>query len=264
MAKKFGKLLYVFIFLSMFVAHAAFAAMLDINLQLTGFTPDQETIFNNAASYWEGLLAYQNGISVDPIPVAVEAKTMDGVGGQLGGGGFDSTDTFTNSGGQSYVMTTTGGMEYDSADLAVTSNDGLYQLALHELAHVLGIGTLWVENSVYTNGSFQYTGAAALAEYQKLVPGATYVPVENDGGEGSVDAHWEKDFFSPGGPDSLFGVNNELMTADQLADTVPWFVSDVTKYAYEDIGYQVVPLPGAVVLLASGLLGLIGIGRRKA
>lgn len=134
-------------------------------------------------------------------------------------------------------------------------------VALHELAHAIGFGTLWAANGVYQGGSGQYLGAEGLAAYrEEFDPDAAFVPVEiSTGFPGSDDAHWAE---------SWAGGQTELMTAFLDSGSR---ISDTTLLSLRDIGYTTldsaalapVPLPG--MGLASGLVfaGLLTLGRRR-
>mgnify|MGYP003565006735 CR=1 FL=1 len=60
----------------------------------------------------------------------------------------------------------------------------------HEMAHVLGFGTLWNINGLYTDGTGVFNlNTNAQSEWEAI--GCTgRLPVELDGGPGTVDGHW--------------------------------------------------------------------------
>jgi hypothetical protein len=181
-----------------------------------------------------------------------------------------------------YVLATQGVMQFDLADLAALEVNGvLLTVITHEMAHVMGFGTLWEYNSVYVNGSGQYTGANALAAYQaEFDPSATFVPVELGGGPGTANGHWDEvDGGVVGGDDGLTGITNswgddmgfELMTGwlNSTGDQ-PAFISNTTVQSFVDIGYTVsvslpasVPEPATVWLLGIGLAGISLSTRRR-
>jgi hypothetical protein len=143
-------------------------------------------------------------------------------------------------------------MQFDSADLAGLQSSGLlYDVILHEMAHVLGIGTLWSSSAVgvpgfqelYVSGTGQYTGANALAAWRTEFnqPSATFVPVELGGGAGTANAHWNE--VNGGGSNTGFVSNItgrdfrfELMTG--WLDG-PTYISSVTMGSFQDLGYIV-------------------------
>lgn len=74
--------------------------------------------------------------TLDDIFIAAFEENIDGPGNVLGfaGPGFVYTDT---------GLTATGSMTFDSSDVADLLSEGSFQnTVLHEMAHVLGIGTL--------------------------------------------------------------------------------------------------------------------------
>jgi hypothetical protein len=228
----------------------------DINMTFSGITASQQAIFNQAASYWEGVISgYQGTTTPFSLDITVGIMTTsDGPGGILGGGGPDSTTTIGD-----HTMALSGGMEYDSADMIQQETSGeLYDTARHEIAHVMGFGTLWGANGLYTNGTYQYTGEAALAAYQaEFDPSALFIPVENDGGAGTADGHWEQD--------------SGFLTEDLMVGTTYGYnpntpVSQTTLASFVDLGYTLtpVPLPAAGYLFITGLLGFIGFRRRNS
>ena len=118
-------------------------------------------------------------------------------------------------------------MHFNSADVAqMAANGTLTAVIMHEMGHVLGIGTLW--GTLGLRSGYGYTGAHALAEYRALTgnPGATSVPLETNGGSGTAGAHWSEAVF-----------NAELMTGYiELGGTfMP--ISRMTIGALEDLGY---------------------------
>ena len=132
-----------------------------------------------------------------------------------------------------------------------TAVNSFYGVVLHEMAHVLGLGTLWTVNNnvndtsynLYTNGSGQYTGPNALAEWQRefLRPTDTFVPVELGGGAGTANGHWNEMDLGAGNTgivSSLTGMDfsQELMTG-WASNT--FFVSRTTLGALDDLGYTV-------------------------
>ena len=234
--------------LSIAIASPAYAFNLEINFN-GGFTSSQAAVFDNAENFWENVITgYQPGISVRGIEIDAAGLAIDGVGGILGSAG----PTLGQSQG-GYMLATKGVMQFDTADISYLETNGtLYDVILHEMAHVIGFGTLWTYNGVYTTDSGQYTGAAALAAYQaEFDPLATYVPIELGGGSGTANAHWDE---------AILG--DELMTGWLSGST---FVSLTTQYSFEDIGYTIspVPLPGAIVFFGSGLLYLLTYKRRQ-
>jgi MYXO-CTERM domain-containing protein len=236
------------------------AGNLAINIQfLGGLTPSQQTVFSTARDTWQNFLGdYQASVlnaGSRPSPIiTAEGINIDGVGGVLGSAG--PTQGVSQGG---FLLTTVGRMRFDSADLAnMEANGSLYDVVLHEMAHVLGFGTLWSLNGVYSAGTGQFTGATALEYYKNEFnqPGATSVPIELQGGAGTADAHWNENLGGAG----LTGITqvgtgldmrNELMTGWL---NTPTFVSRTTIASFRDIGFEAIPEP-AEYAAAFALLG---------
>jgi hypothetical protein len=86
-----------------------------------------------------------------------------------------------------------GFMSLDSADVPMLKSKGLYtRLILHELGHVLGIGTQWERTKLtgHIADGCPYFGPKANAEYKSLT-GCASVATELDGGVGTHCMHWD-------------------------------------------------------------------------
>jgi len=121
----------------------------------------------------------------------------------------------------------------------------LYAVLLHEVGHVLGIGTIWdLPKSPLTlyyednKEKYYYTGESALREYKSYYPKSELVgiPLEDDGGDGTQDSHPEKDTNRKIGDKLHPGLQDELMTGwiNSLVS-----LSRITLGFLEDIGYIV-------------------------
>lgn len=134
-------------------------------------------------------------------------------------------------------------MAFDIADADALEEGGAFAgTVLHEMAHVLGFGSLWqylgllADPASAGNDDPHFVGAAALAAFDSI-GGASYtggakVPVENLGGDGTRDGHWRE---------SVFGT--ELMTGWINGGDDP--LSAVSIVSLEDLGYEGVDISGA-------------------
>lgn len=235
------------------ISTSASATTFDINVNfLGGLSATQEAIFSSAENFWESRISgYQAGITVSSLNISASGVAIDGVSGILGQAGPNGG---VFQGG--FTVATSGIMQFDTADLVNLENTGrLFDVILHEMAHVIGFGTLWNQNGVYVDGTGAYLGANALATYQaEFDPTATFVPVDIVSGPGTRDAHWDEGWA---------GGSGALMTGFIGGST---FVTDTTLASFEDIGYvlavAVVPVPAAGgMLLAS--MGLLFVMRRR-
>ena len=121
----------------------------------------------------------------------------------------------------------------------------LYAVLLHEVGHVLGIGTIWdLPKSPLTlyyednKEKYYYTGESALREYKSYYPTSELVgiPLEDDGGDGTQDSHPEEDMNRKIGDKPHPGLQDELMTG-WIHSLVS--LSRITLGFLEDIGYIV-------------------------
>ena len=134
------------------------------------------------------------------------------------------------------------------------SNEDIYEqyditaLAIHEIIHVLGFGTLWDHNqeelslpegvlapwNQYGEGNIidqngNYTGKYALEAYSEYIGSSqTYIPVEQDFGPGSAKSHWNYEEF-----------DWEIMSYAQNPDKVGT-LSEITIESLKDIGYDII------------------------
>ncbi len=204
-----------------------------------GVTSTQRSLFEQAATRWEGVItadlanatvnkaanlcgqnepAYSG--TVDDVVIYANVGPRDGAGGVLASAG----PCLVRSGG----VTSYGVMNFDSAD---SSGPDLYETILHEMGHVLGLGTLWTRFGLtnYSSGcpaAPRYTGASARSEWNAL-GGAGDVPVENGGGGGTACGHWDEETF-----------NTELMTGySEGSASEP--LSRMTAGSLQDMGYGV-------------------------
>ena len=222
------------------------------NVQGSSPTAPQQAAFDSAAARWSRVIFGDlsdvpvsipagacgrpeipaSNETVDDVLIFVMLVPIDGVGGILGSAGPCSVRG-SNS------LTVYGLMRFDTADLGTMEGNGtLRDVILHEMGHVLGLGTLWNLKGLLTGGGTAdpyFTGAQANARFDEIggidYTGGGTVPVENcvgipGCGAGTRDGHWRE----------LNVFDNELMTG--YID-IPAPLSVVTAAQFTDLGYQV-------------------------
>lgn len=217
-------------------------------------TPDQARAFTDAKEKWESIISgYQvSDIANQNLIINVVLAPIDGEGGILGAAGpqfakLNAAQTDVSSG---FVYADEGIMQFDTADVAQLLADGRFEtVVLHEMGHVIGVGTLWSSSQLdlpgrqelYQFGSGQYSGTNGVSAYgNEFSLGAPFVPVELGGGAGTANAHWNEVDFGL----ALTGITNsrgqdfgnELMTGWLGQNT---FLSSVTIASLIDLGFVI-------------------------
>ena len=237
----------------------------DIELRYLGTQPTtaQKDIFRAAADAWEDIVTgglnrqiildsrweCENGDpstfgdTVDDLRIDIRLQPMDGSGGTVAIAG----PCYSRGGSLPFI----GEVAIDTADLTRLATEGLRRTAVHEMAHVLGFGTVFQWRNLLANSAVVYQennpddttlpdthflGSAAVSAFDALLDGDTYsgakVPVENDTaryGAGVLDGHWRE---------TVFG--HEILTPTISADPqTSQPLSTVTIAALADLGYSV-------------------------
>lgn len=167
--------------------------------------------------------------TVDDVLIFAKVEPIDGVGKVLGTAGPCLTRV---TGG----LTALGVMRFDSEDLNDLAAKGrLADVVLHEMLHVVGLGTLWTGRGLLADkdsATVRVTGPLATAACVNDHAGAAVcvgsVPAENclnlpssvTCGAGTINAHWKESIFQRELMTGFAGSSNPLgkMTIQALAD----------------------------------------------
>ena len=206
------------------------------------FTSSQKAVFRQAARHWMSIITedlrdtdfstnpynewdadlgtrIRVNDTVDDLRIFIRAISIDGSGDTLGRAGpfWIRRDTYLPILGKIYL---------DTADLQRIEDEGiLWSVVLHEMGHVLGIGSLWEDLDLLRGSSSNryFTGPLSVQAFNNA-GGRNYngakVPTESD------SSHWRE---------SVFG--NELMTPTHSYDSNP--LSAITIQSLADLGYRV-------------------------
>lgn len=195
-----------------------------------GLTNSQRSVFSAAAERWQQIIIGDlpdvevGDRVIDDVLILASGKAIDGAGSILGQAGPTHIRSDTS-------LPARGIMQFDIADLNLMETEGtLLSVIIHEMGHVLGIGTLWQELGLLQGAGTDdpvFVGQNAMQEYAALIGAdeATPVPVANTGGEGTRDGHWRE---------LVFG--NELMTGFVRGEANP--ISRLTIASLRDLGYE--------------------------
>lgn len=174
------------------------------------------------------------GLALDDVLILASVVEIDGQFNILG----SASPCYIR---ESNALSTVGFMRFDVADLdRLAANGQLADVVLHEMAHVLGIGTLWeirgllqdkaVPDQLPPGPDTHYSGAFGIAAFDEA-GGADRtdgqkVPVENIGRGGSINGHWRE-----------ATMDRELMTPFLDSGDNP--LSIITVQSLVDLGYEV-------------------------
>lgn len=223
-----------------------------IQLEFSGseFTPSRQAVFQKAAAIWAEAITADLQDVVSPDDIAIPANVC-GFSSPAFIGTVDDLLIFANVApidGPGNVLASAGPlrparqnglpfagcMNFDSADIAVLeANGSLENTIVHEMGHVLGIGTLWEPLSTGLcapngSGTPTFTGTNAVTEWTTLKGGTPSgnVPIEDAGGPGTQCGHWDEETFF-----------TELMTG--FLNTAADPLSRLTIGSLKDLGYSV-------------------------
>ena len=203
---------------------------IEFNFTDDNLSDTQLEIVEDAAERWSEIIVgdLPNIGDTDDLLIDVNTVAIDGEGdgerNVLGRG--NSTEVRSDS-----SLPYEGFIELDIADIdRLEANGTLDELVLHEIGHVLGVGTLWDDFDLLTGAGGndpRFTGVGATAEYNRIFEvNELSVPVENMGSSGRRDAHWRETDFG-----------RELMTGSLDGNNLP--ISRVTVASLGDLGYEV-------------------------
>lgn len=197
-----------------------------------------------------GVFAEERVGEIDELVIVAAIREFDGPGGILGAAQPCAVR-------EASMLPFVGVMRIDVEDLALLELDDQRELILHEMGHVLGIGSLWHSFDLLRNPSIgadgsgadtHFAGPLAIAAFDDA-GGTAYaegekVPVENRAGPGSGDVHWRQSVM-----------RTELMTPYATIGA-PDPLSAITIQSLADLGYVVdvsvaepyaLPIPAAAV-----------------
>ncbi|MEP1984139.1 MAG: leishmanolysin-related zinc metalloendopeptidase [Maribacter dokdonensis] len=204
-------------------------------------TERQVEVFEAAAARWEriiikdvpdvagpipsGFTGFPDIDTIDDLVIEVALAPIDGPGGILGQAGpqFVRTEDF---------LSLTGVMFFDVDDLDFLEEIDLFEeVIVHEMGHVLGIGTLWNTAPFGFDRTLRagpdsnpyFTGRKANV-FWNAEGGTNELPIENMGGPGTALGHWRESTL-----------NNELMTGFLNLGENP--LSRITAGSMKDLGY---------------------------
>ncbi len=240
------------------VINATVKTAYTVDLRFFGrtLTVSQSALFTNAAARIRAMVIAEppqvNGSGASPsscgatgVADLTSADIIDGVLIYASIDSIDGKDSVLAQSGPCYVRSLTdvrtviGIMKFDSADInSLDVNGNLQEVILHEMLHVVGVGTYWDslpgnKNLLINYGpNVAYIGAGGIAGCKALGAVntcATSVPVEGtQGGDGTINSHWRETTFG-----------NELMTGFLNRGTNP--LSVMTIRSLEDLGYVTNP-----------------------
>lgn len=139
----------------------------------------------------------------------------------------------------------------------LVKTDGLsnaYYTLLHEIGHILGIGTLFTDpstgdaraNLIDNENNYRYIGKYGLEKYKVNIGdnSLTCIPLEDDYGGGTAGGHLEEGLESTNGTKYFDGVlhpglDRELMTGISENDNEPEILSTITAGILHDLGFIV-------------------------
>ncbi|MFM8567619.1 MAG: DVUA0089 family protein [Gemmatimonadota bacterium] len=238
----------------------------DISLRFVNMpTANQLTTFGQAATRWETIITgdlpnianFSSGAgscnspnaiqeALDDLIIIVRLENIDGAGAVLGSAG----PCLVRTGG----LTALGSMRFDTSDLPSLEASGTFAaVILHEMGHVLGIGTLWsskgflqLSSTTSAKQDTHFNGPEAIAGFNAVggtnytgagqqIPGGAKVPVENctnntpaSCGGGTINSHWREGVLK-----------SELMTGYLGSSVTGNPLSVLTIGSLKDIGYVV-------------------------
>ncbi|HEX2217275.1 MAG TPA: leishmanolysin-related zinc metalloendopeptidase [Gemmatimonadales bacterium] len=207
-------------------------------------TAAQREFFEVAAAKWQGILVGDvpdaSGViparscgndfstpafrgTVDDVLIDVLLQPIDGPGAVLGAAGPCLARNAD-------LLTLYGIMFFDTDDLDFLQQFGILdEVVVHEMGHVLGIGTLWNFGRTLLQGTAtdpRFVGPNGVAGFQEVGGRGNSIPVEEDGGGGTAFAHWDDETF-----------DTELMTGFVGTGESPLSVMTIGSMA--DLGYEV-------------------------
>jgi hypothetical protein len=211
-------------------------------------TDDQRQGFVRARKKWQSVIKIDSAASVcveagtemcgykfrkatciDDLFIGVRIQKIDGVGkiaGYAGPCAMDDTGKIR-----------VGVMTFDAQDANNLIDMGAWDSTImHEMGHVIGLGTMWSWNHLITPnaqgapGPYYYTGPKGNEGLQMITGGARNerIEIEDLGGEGTARSHWKESVY-----------DSELMTGylEGKGKLMPF--SLMTAKALEDLGYVI-------------------------
>jgi len=152
----------------------------EIQLRFTGgLTASQRSVFELAKARWQEIITGDlptvevDGEEIDDLLIEASGEAIDGAGRVLGQAG--PTHVRTGS-----LLPCKGVMAFDVADLAdMEANGSLVDVIIHEMGHVIGIGTLWHDKQLVAGANTnnpEFTGARCKSVYASLRGQLRWVP----------------------------------------------------------------------------------------